>query len=175
MRYDLVNKVLNDLKGIVPYKENIIWEDCNATAYVGRYYFKKNKIVISTYIKDEQDYMSTIAHELIHAAGVHGHRLDFKEYMDKINSLNLGYKVNTNARNDNGIAEIREIAKQKRIKRKANSKTYITWCKYCGKSWITHRKHHHLNRWRCAKCGGKLGQKIYKEGVIIKFGGIFND
>ena len=63
MRQDLINKVLSDLKGIIPYKENIIWEDCHALSYVGRYYFKKNKIVISSYITDEQDYMGTVAHE----------------------------------------------------------------------------------------------------------------
>ena len=89
MRWDLVNKVLEDLKEVIPYKEDIVWEDCHSTSYLGRYYIKKNKIVVSDYITDEQDYMATVAHELIHAAGVHGHGLEFKEWMNKIDALNL--------------------------------------------------------------------------------------
>ena len=164
MRYDLVEKVLNDLKGIVPYKENIIWEDCNATSYLGRYYIKQNKIVISTYIKNEQDYLSVIAHELIHAAGVGGHRLEFKEYMNKINNLNLGYQVSTNAGKANGIEDIRQIRKEKRVKREAKAKSYIVWCEECGHHYITKRKCHKLRHYCCPKCYGKLRQKLYKEG-----------
>jgi len=164
MRWDLVNKVLKDLKEVIPYKEGIVWEDCHSTSYLGRYYHKKNKIVISDYITDEQDYMATVAHELIHAAGVYNHGLEFKEWMNKINALNLGYVVHTNAGKDNGIEEIRKIRRENREKRKKSSKRYLTWCKKCGHAWISMRKHQKLSRWKCARCGGSLGQKIWREG-----------
>lgn len=122
MRQDLINKVLEDLKDVLPYKDGIVWEDCHALSYLGRYYYKKNKIVISDYITDEQDYMATVAHELIHAAGVRGHGLEFKKWMNKINALNSGYTVHTNASHDNNIEEIRKIRRENREKRKKNGK-----------------------------------------------------
>lgn len=164
MRWDLVEKVLKDLKDVIPYKDNIIFEDCHATSYVGRYYSKQNRIVISDYVTDEQDYMATVAHELIHACGVFNHGLGFKEYMEKINSLNLGYTVRTNAGKDNDIEKIRKIREENKTKREKTCKKYIVWCKSCGHHWISTRKCHKLIRYRCAKCGGKLGQKLYVEG-----------
>ena len=108
--------------------------------------------------------MGTVAHELIHAAGVRGHGLLFKEYMEKINALNLGYTVHTNAGKDNDIERLNKIRKENREKRKKSSEQYLTWCKKCGTHWISMRKHRQLSRWRCSRCGGKLGQKIYREG-----------
>ena len=87
-----------------------------------------------------------------------------KECMNKINALNLGYTVHTNAGKDNGIEEIRKIRRENREKRKKSSKQYLTWCKKCGHAWISMRKHQKLSRWKCARCGGSLGQKIWREG-----------
>ena len=164
MRQDLINKVLEDLKDVLPYKEDIVWEDCHSTSYLGRYYIKKNKIVVSDYITDEQDYMATVAHELIHAAGVRGHGLEFKEWMNKINALDLGYVVHTNAGKDNGIEEIRKIRKEKREKREKTCKKYIVWCDRCGYNYISSRKCHKLSHYCCPQCMNRLRQKLYVKG-----------
>lgn len=162
----LVEEVKEDLKSILFIPHSITWTDSKSTSYVGRCYWKQKKIAISVYLKDKQDIKDTIAHELIHMYGIHGHGKEFKEYCDKINSLGLGYNVKTNAKDVTNIDEIRKIRKEKREKRTK----YITWCKCCGNYWIGTRKHRNINHWKCASCGGKLGQKQYKDGVQIKFG-----
>lgn len=171
MRYDLVEKVLNDLKGIVPYKDNIIWEDFKSIRTLGRYIIKENKIKINEYLDSEEEIMSVIAHELIHAAGVNDHRLLFKEYMDKINSRNLGYTVHTcyKTTEENKNNTYHQKQKEEREKRKQKAKLkpkkeYIVWCECCGYNYITNRKCHKLSHYCCPKCYGKLRQKQYKEG-----------
>lgn len=167
MDLNLVEEVKDEIKDIIFIPYPIEWVDSKSTSYVGRCYWKKKRISISIYLKNRQDIKDTIAHELIHMYGVHGHGKEFKEYCNKINALGLGYNVKTDAREVSNILEIREIRKEKREKRQK----YITWCKKCGHAWISTQKHRNINRWRCSACGGKLGQKIYKEGVTIKFGG----
>ena len=168
MRYDLVKKVLSDLKNVIPYKDNIIWEDFKSIRLLGRYKIKENKIQINLYLEDDQTILNVIAHELIHSCGVHGHGAEFKKYMDKINSLNLGFTVSTKGTKEKK-EKFDEIRKETIAKRKPKKK-YITWCKCCGNAWISTTKHRKLSHWKCAKCGGKLGQKIYKEGVTIQYG-----
>lgn len=167
MRTDLVEKVLKDLKGIIPYKENIIWKDFKSIRLLGRYKIKENTIFINEYLDDDQTIMNTIAHELIHAAGVHNHGLQFKEYMNKINSLNLDFKVATNGKYEK-LDKMHEIAKEKRANRKTSNKQYIVWCERCGYHYLSKRKSHKLRNYRCPKCYGKLRQKQYKEGATIE-------
>lgn len=168
MRQDLVNKVTEALKGIIPYKENIIWEDFKSICILGRYKCKENKIQINSYLEEEQTILNVMAHELIHACGVHRHGKEFRKYMNLINSLNLGFTVSTNGAKEKK-EKFDEVRKETIAKRKP-PKEYITWCKCCGTSWISHRKHHKISHWRCSRCGGKLGQKIYKDGVTIRWG-----
>lgn len=162
MRYDLVEKVLNDLKGVVPYKDNIIWEDFKSITTLGRYNIKDNKIKINIYLDDDKEILDVMAHELIHAAGVHNHRLEFKEYMNKINSLGLGYNVHTRYTTDKENT-FKQKQKEVRENRKPN-KEYIVWCPHCGWNRIYYRKNHKLSNYRCPKCMGNLRQKQYKEG-----------
>ena len=166
MDLQLVEEVIEELKDILFIPYSIEWVDSKSTSYVGRCYWTKKKISISIHLKNRQDIKDTIAHELIHMYGIHGHGKEFKNMCDKINALGLGYNVRTNAKEVTNIEDIRDIRKEKREKRTK----YITWCKCCGHAWISTRKHRNINRWRCASCGGKLGQKIYREGVTIKFG-----
>lgn len=170
MDLQLVSEVIEELKDILPISHSIEWVDSKSTSYVGRCYWTKKKIAISVYLKNKQDIKDTIAHELIHMYGIHGHGKEFKEYCDKINALGLGYNVKTTAKEVTNLDEIRKIRKEKREQRKTNGKQYITWCKCCGHAWISTRKHRNINRWKCASCGGKLGQKIYREGVTIRYG-----
>ena len=164
MRWDLVEKVLNDLKGIVPYKENIVWEDFKSIRTLGRYYVKENKIVINEYLEDPFEIMETMAHELIHAAGVNGHRKEFKEYMNKINALNLGYYVSTHYKSNNPNSKFEQAKRDAKAKRNKSNKSYIVWCECCGWNRIYHRKSHKLRDYCCPKCCGKLRQKQYKPG-----------
>ena len=171
MRYDLVEKVLSDLKGVIPYKEDIVWEDYKSIRTLGLYCIKENKIKINTYLDDDWEILNVMAHELIHSCGIHGHRKEFKEYMDKINSLGLGYAVHTHYKttDENKDNTYHKIQKETRDKRKP-SKKYIVWCKCCGWNRIYTRKHSKISNYRCPKCHGKLGQKQYKSGVTIQWG-----
>lgn len=168
MRYDLIEKVLNDLKGIVPYKENIIWVDFKSITKVGKYNIKANKIFINEYLDSDIDIMSVIAHELIHSAGVCGHRLDFKEYMNIINSMNLGYTVHTKYKTDkeNTFKKKQKEVREKRAQKAKNKpkKEYIVWCEECGHNYISTRKCHRISHYCCPKCMGRLRQKQYKPG-----------
>lgn len=171
MRYDLVEKVLNDLKGVIPYKEDITWEDFKSITRVGKYNIKTNKIFINEYLDSDEEIMSVIAHELIHAAGVHGHRLDFKEYMNIINSMNLGYTVHTRyqATEENTFKQKQKETREKRQQKAKNKpkKEYIVWCEECGYYYISTRKCHKLRDYVCPKCYGRLRQKQYKEGKTL--------
>lgn len=168
MRYDLVEKVLKDLKGVVPYKDDIIWEDFKSIRRLGSYNSKDNKIKINEYLDDDQEILDVMAHELIHAAGVNNHRLEFKEYMNKINSLGLGYNVHTHYTTDkeNTFKQKQKEAREKREQKAKNKpkKEYIVWCQECGYNYITTRKCHKLRNYCCPKCYGKLRQKQYKKG-----------
>ena len=168
MRYDLVNKVLNDLKGIVPYKENIVWEDFQSIRRLGCYNSNTNIIKINTYLDDDQEILDVMAHELIHAAGVDNHRLEFKEYMEKINSLGLGYNVHVHYKTDkeNTFKKKQKEVREKRAQKAKNKpkKEYIVWCEECGHNYITTRKCHRLSHYCCPKCMGRLRQKQYKPG-----------
>ena len=168
MRWDLVEKVKNDLKGIVPYKEDIVWEDFKSIRRLGSYNTITNKIKINEYLDDDQEILDVMAHELIHAAGVGNHRLEFKEYMEKINSLGLGYNVHTHYKTDkeNTFKQKQKEVREKRKQRaeKKPKKEYIVWCEKCGYNYITTRKCHKLSHYCCPKCYGKLRQKQYKEG-----------
>lgn len=171
MRYDLVEKVKNDLKGIIPYKEDIIWEDFKSIRRLGVYKIKENKILINEYLDSDEEIMSVMAHELIHAAGVNSHRLEFKEYMNTINSLNLGYIVHTcyKTTEENKNNTYHQKQKEQREKREQKSKLkpkkeYIVWCEHCGYNYISNRKCHKLSKYVCPKCYGKLRQKQYKKG-----------
>lgn len=168
MRYDLVEKVLKDLKGVVPYKENIVWEDFKSIRRLGSYNTITNKIKINEYLDDDQEILDVMAHELIHAAGVDNHRLEFKEYMEKINSLGLGYNVHVKYKTDkeNTFKQKQKEAREKRKQKaeKKPKKEYIVWCEECGYFYISTRKCHKLRDYCCPKCTGKLRQKQYKEG-----------
>jgi len=171
MRLDLVEKVKNDLKGVVPYKEGIIWEDFKSIRVLGRYSPKDNKIKINEYLDSDEEIMSVIAHELIHAAGELNHRLGFKEYMDKINSMNLGYTVHTHYKTteENKDNTYHKKQKEERAKRAAKSTTkakkeYLVYCQECGYNYVSNRKCHVLRKYCCPECYGKLRQKQYVKG-----------
>lgn len=120
MDLNLVSEVREELKDILFIPYSIEWVDSKATSYLGRCYWRKKKIAISIHLKNKQDIKDTIAHELIHMYGVHGHGKEFKEYCNKINALGLGYNVQTDAREVSNLNEIREIRKEKR-ERKSKS------------------------------------------------------
>lgn len=164
MRWDLVEKVLNDLKGVIPYKENIVWEDFKSIRTLGRYCFNENKILINEYLEDPFEILEVMAHELIHSAGVKGHRAEFKEYMKKINDLNLGYYVHTTFKSTNPNSKYEQAKRDTRAKRNKSGKSYIVWCECCGWNRIYQRKCHKLRDYHCPKCYSKLRQKQYKEG-----------
>ena len=166
MDLNLVSEVKEELKDILFIPHSIEWVDSKSTSYVGRCYWKKKKISISIYLTDKQDIKDTIAHELIHMYGIHGHGKEFKDMCDKINALGLGYNVRTNAKDVTNIEDIRKVRREKREKKQK----YITWCKCCGSYWITTRKHKNISQWKCGSCGGRLGQKKYKDGVQIRYG-----
>jgi Zn-dependent peptidase ImmA (M78 family) len=167
MRTDLVERVMNDLKGVVPYKENIIWKDCNTTCVLGTYTRKENTIHITTYLEDDQEILNVMAHELIHAAGVHNHRKEFKEYAEKINQLGLGYAVTTKYKgNDKLFAERCKEVKAKQKSRNKEKKQYLVYCPYCGWHRIYNIQRKHINRYGCPECRivGKLKQVNYERG-----------
>ena len=167
MRWDLVEKVLNDLRGIIPYKENILWEDFKSIRKLGKYKIKENKILINIYLDDDKEILDVMAHELIHSAGVHNHRAEFKECMNKINSLGLGYNVDTHYHTDKENT-FKQKQKEVRTQRK-QSKEYIVWCPHCGWNRIYQRKHHKLNNYKCPHCSKSLRQKqCSKNGTEIK-------
>lgn len=159
IKLKLINEVTSELKNILQIPDGLSIGECNATCYVGRCYIKENKIVISRFIKTNQDYKDVLAHELIHFM-CPNHGKDFKEYCRKINSLGLGYNVRTNARQISNIDEIRDIRREKG----SNRKSYIVWCVECGWCEIYKQKNHKLRNYRCPKCFGKLRQKQYIKG-----------
>ena len=169
MRNDLIEKVLTDLKGVIPYKENIVWEDFTSIRTLGKYCIKENKIKINEYLEDDQEILDVMAHELIHSCGVRYHRQEFREYAKKINSLGLGYNVDTHYHTDKDN-KFKQMQKQVRENRKP-SKEYIVWCSVCGWHRVYQRKNHKLSNYRCPKCYGSLRQKQFKkDGVSISWG-----
>ena len=133
---EYAERVTKDLKGVIPFKENIKWEVCNSMSYLGKYSFRKNRIAISRCIKDEQEILNTIAHELIHACGVHGHGVEFKKLMNKINSTNLGYHVTTSS--------TATMCKER--------KTYIMKCENCGWERVYYKRFKDLHLYKCPIC-----------------------
>lgn len=152
----LINKVMTDLKDVLPYKENIKWDTFKSIRTLGRYKIRENKILINEYLKDEKEILDVMAHELIHACGVHGHRYEFQRYMRIINSLGLGYNVTTRYKGND--SNFRKVQEEIRNNRKTSNKQYLVYCTCCGWSRAYSRKHHKLSNYVCPKCRGKLGQ-----------------
>ena len=148
MRWDLVNKVLADLKGIIPYKENIVWEDFHATTYAGQYIPKQNKIRINAWLEDEETILNTIAHELIHSCGGKGHDKTFRYYMKIVNEANLGYNITILA-----ILPKEIVNKRKELAR------WMISCPNCGFKRV-YQKRLDLRLYRCSICNSKLEQKL---------------
>ena len=78
-----IKEVTDELKGILPFK-NIQWNICDSTSYYGKYKHSTNTIYISKYLTNEIDIRNTVAHELIHACGIHNHGSAFKTYADNL-------------------------------------------------------------------------------------------
>lgn len=160
MNKNLVNKVLEDLKGVVPYKEDVEWKDFKSIKKLGYYHVKENTIYLNEYLADdEQELLNTIAHELIHSAGVHNHGKEFKKYMNLINSLNLGYKVSVHYE---GGKDFKTLFKQKQAEYRASRPKYLVYCTECDFKRVYNFKHHDISRYRC-KCRGKLKQRKVEE------------
>lgn len=133
--------VTHELKGVIPYKNFINWEVRKATSYYGRYSFKTNSIAISQYLTDEQDIRNTVAHELIHACGVHGHQAAFKEYAEKLKRY--------------GFDVLGEINDKTLINNVCNTKNYVIKCTHCDFE-TTRRKQMKIEKYRCPRCKSKL-------------------
>lgn len=152
---EVVKEVLSELYFL---QVNTKFELCKATSYLGMCY--EDKITVSQYIENKQTLKNVIAHELIHAIGINNHGKDFKEVMNKINSLGLGYDVQTTSKKE-PIEHIRKLRKEKR----ANRKSYIVYCQYCGWARVYKKK---MEGYTCPHCRKVLKHKIYKDGVTIK-------
>lgn len=159
---ELVKEVQTELISVLGVNDNVTFSLCDSTCYLGRYYAKTNKITITKHLEDRQAIKNVIAHELIHSFGVYNHGLDFKDLMNQINSLNLGYNVATNGSKEVGVEKLRKLRKERAQKRKKPIKQYIVWCEECGHNYISSRKCHKLSHYCCPKCMGKLRQKQYK-------------
>lgn len=133
--------VTQELKGILPYKNGIEWKICKSTSYYGKYSFGRNVISISRYLTDEQDIRNTVAHELIHACGVHGHKEHFKEYAEKLKRY--GFDVLGEIKDKTLIQEVR------------NTKNYVIKCTHCEFK-TTRRKRMKIEKYRCPRCKSKL-------------------
>ena len=133
--------VTQELKGILPYKNGIEWKICKSTSYYGKYSFRRNTISISQYLTDELDIRNTVAHELIHACGVHGHKEQFKEYAEKLKRY--GFDVLGEIKDKTLIQEVR------------NNKFYIIKCTHCEFK-TTRRKQMKIEKYRCPRCKSKL-------------------
>jgi len=156
MNKKLVDKVLKDLKDIVPYKEGIAWKDFTSVRKLGYYHISENTIYLNEYlVDDEQELLNTIAHELIHSAGVHNHGKEFKKYAELVNGLNLGYRVSTHYEGK----DLTKIFKQKQKEYRASRPKYEVYCTECDSARVYNFKHHDLSKYRCKKCKGKLKQR----------------
>lgn len=138
MKVQLIVNVVSDfakLGMIVPIDYE--FERCNSTSYVGKCFTYKKKIVVSDKVRNDEDYKNVVAHECIHALGIHGHGREFKKVMNKINKL--GYDVRTNANH----MDIEQVERQYK---------YIIKCEYCD--WERKYRIHHndLHMYMCPEC-----------------------
>ena len=134
--------VTEELKGIIPYKSFIQWEICDSTSYFGRYSFITNTISITKYLFDKQDIRNTIAHELIHACGIHGHQDDFRHYAEKLEFY--GFDV-MGGLNDSSLID----------KACEDRKKYVVKCTHCGFETKRIRKVD-VSRYVCSRCKNRL-------------------
>lgn len=161
----LIKEVTFELKDILTVPEDLQIGDCNSTSYLGMCYIDEKRITISNYVSTEQDYKDVLAHELLHLI-CNNHKKEFKEYCDKINNLGLGYNVQTTAKSISNVDEIRKIRREKRAERKS----YVVWCPYCGWNRIYKIKRSNISGYSCPKCRHKLKQKQWKPGTTISWG-----
>ena len=139
--WKVIMEVTQELKGILPYKNGIEWKICKSTSYYGKYSHGKNAISISQYLTEEQDIRDTVAHELIHACGVHGHQAEFKEYAEKLKKY--------------GFDVLGEIKDKTLINKVRNIKNYVIKCTHCDFE-TTRRKQMKIEKYRCPRCKSKL-------------------
>lgn len=134
--------VTEELKGIIPYKNFIQWKICDSTSYLGKYSFMTNTISITKYLVNKQDIRNTIAHELIHACGIHGHQDDFKDYAEKLKLY--GFDVMAEI-NDNSLID----------KARENRKQYVVKCTHCNFE-VKRARQMRIEKYRCPYCKNKL-------------------
>ena len=136
-----IKEVTDELKGILPFK-NIQWDICDSTSYYGKYKHSTNTIYISKYLTNEIDIRNTVAHELIHACGIHNHGSAFKAYANNLKQY--GFDV---------LGEIRDMDAMHEAHEK--KKKYLIKCTHC--SFETKRIHKvKVSKYVCARCKNKL-------------------
>ena len=142
---DLIRKCISDvtqeLKGILPYKNGIEWKICKATSYYGKYSHGRNAISITQYLTDEQDIRNTVAHELIHACGICGHKEQFKQYAEKLKRY--GFDV---------LADLNDGTLMDKV---VNTRNYTIKCTHCEFE-TTRKNKMKIENYRCPRCKSKL-------------------
>lgn len=142
---DLLNNIYTELQEIIPVSNAVTFKITDCVSYYGR--CKRTKtgftVYISKYIKDEQCFKNTVAHELIHTCpACMNHGIIFQNLARKLKKY--GYDIEVQS----PITEEMKIAQQQKAK-------YEIGCvDGCFKEYKQRKIN--VDKYKCVHCGADL-------------------